>query len=442
MRSRVTGPGVQVGQVSLVTPIRPGTRSVVNSYLNITEERSMTTAGFDQKRLGRLRDVLTRHVERGQVPGVVALVSRRGQTAVETIGTTAFDRDDPMRRDTIFRIASVTKPITAAAAMILVEECVLRLDDPVDGFLPELANRRVLRSLDSALDDTVPANRPITLLDLLTFRAGIGLVMAMPGTYTIQQVYEDAGITPGPGQPTLPADELMLRLQAMPLLHQPGEQWAYNDGSDILSVLIARASGQPLATFFQERIFDPLGMKDTGFTVPAAALDRLATAYETNWDTGERELFDPAGEASRFAQPPVFASGAGGLVSTVDDLHAFGQMMLNLGVHGGKRILSRASVALMTTDHLTPEQKAASTFYPGFFDNRGWGLGVSVFTRRDTLDTTPGRYGWDGGYGTTWYVDPAEGLVGIMLSQRLWDSPAEPPLHRDFWTATYQAFAG
>lgn len=401
----------------------------------------MNVDGFDRNRLGRLRNVLCRHVEAGRVPGVVTLVSRRGQAEVNALGAMAFEADDPMRRDTIFRIASVTKPIAAAAAMILVEECVLRLDDPVDGFLPELADRRVLRSLDSELDDTVPADRPITLLDLLTFRAGIGIVMAMPGTYPIQQAYEDAGIAPGPGLPTVPADQFMANLRTLPLLHQPGTQWLYNDAADILGVLIERASGQPLEAFLRQRLFDPLGMTDTGFSVPPAKLDRLATAYVNNWETGEREVFDPAGEASRYARPPVFASAAGGLVSTVDDLHAFGRMMLNQGVFNGERILSRASVQLMMTDHLTPDQKAASDFYPGFFDNRGWGLGGSVFTRRDTIDSNPGRFGWDGGYGTTWYIDPAEDLVGIMLSQQLWDSPMEPPLHRDFWTSVYQALA-
>ena len=193
----------------------------------------------------------------------------------------AFDSGEPMRRDTIFRIASVTKPIMAAAAMILVEECVLRLDDPVDELLPELADRQVLRTLDSPLDDTVPANRPITLRDLLTFRLGLRAVFAPPGTYPIQQAMEEAGSSPmcrgGSCRRFRPMSSCR-RYGSLPLLHQPGERWLYNTGSDILGVLIARATGMSLGEFLQERIFAPLGMKDTAFSVPADKLDRLPTS--------------------------------------------------------------------------------------------------------------------------------------------------------------------
>jgi CubicO group peptidase (beta-lactamase class C family) len=343
-----------------------------------------------------------------------------------------------MRRDTIFRVASLTKPVTAAAAMILVEECKLRLDDPVDRWLPELADRKVLKRIDGPLDDTVPAKRAITLRDLLTFRLGLGAVMVFPERYPIQKAMAEAGVAPGPVLPSLTADELMRRFGSLPLIHQPGEAWLYHSGSDILGVLIARVAGQTLGEFLRERLFAPLGMQDTAFSVPAAKLDRLPTCYMTDQAGGGLAVFDEA-RGGRFASPPVFESGAGGLVSTADDLFAFGQMMLNGGRHGDRRVLSRPSVELMMMDHITPAQKAASDFFPGFWDNRGWGFALAIVTRRDDLAAVPGRFGWDGGYGTSWYVDPKEEMVAILMTQRLWDAPRAPDVQRDFWISVYQA---
>ena len=385
-----------------------------------------------------MQDVMAGHVDRGVVPGVATLLSRRGEVQVDAIGTKAFGDSDPMRRDTIFRVASVTKPIVAAAAMILVEECTLRLDEPVDQWLPELADRRVLRAIDSPLDDTLPANRPITLRDLLTFRLGIGAVMVFPPRYPIQQAMAEAGVGSGPALPAHTPDELMKRFGSLPLVHQPGERWLYDSGSDILGVLISRATGTSLEEFLRERIFAPLGMNDTSFSVPESKLNRLASSYWTNPSTGEFEIFDGVDD-SRWASPPVFESGAGGLVSTVDDLLAFGEMMLKRGKYRNERILSRRSVEVMTTDQITPEQKAVSGFFPGFWDSHGWGFGVSIVTLRDDLAATPGRYGWDGGYGTSWYVDPKEELIGILMTQRVWDASGAPVVLLDFWTSAYGA---
>jgi CubicO group peptidase (beta-lactamase class C family) len=398
----------------------------------------MSGGGFSKARLARMHDVIAGHVASGQVPGLVTLVSRRGETHVDAIGTLAAGGKEPMRRDTICRIASMTKPITAVAAMILVEECKLRLDDPVDRWLPELANRKVLRSIASALDDTVPAKRAITLRDLLTFRLGLGAVMGPPGRYPIQAALAEAGVAPSPNVPAYPPDEVMRRFGSLPLIHQPGEQWLYHSGSEILGVLIARVTGQTLEAFLRERIFAPLGMSDTGFNVPEAKLDRLATSYRTDAETGGLVVFDEA-RGGRFSRPPVFEAGGGGLTSTVDDYLAFGLMLLNNGRHGNERILSRLSVELMTTDHITPAQKAISFFSPGFWDNRGWGFGVAIVTRRDDVAAVPGRYGWDGGYGTSWSSDPTEHMVAILMTQRLWDSPSPPAVYRDFWTSAYQA---
>ena len=396
----------------------------------------MSKSGLSTERLRRMHDVMAGHVERGEVPGLVTLVSRRGETHVDAIGMKAMGGADPMRRDTIFRIASMTKPITAAAAMILVEECKLRLDEPVDRLLPELADRRVLKQLDGPIDDTVPARRPISLRDLLTFRLGIGAVMAMPGRYPIQRALDELGLAPGPSAPAFGPDEWMKRLGTLPLIHHPGERWLYHTGSDVLGVLIARAAGQPLETFFRERIFDPLGMTDTAFQVPPEKLDRLPHAYSRNHETRAFDLYDDPGH-SRWSRPPAFPSGGGGLVSTVDDYLAFCQMMLSHGQHGRERILSRPSVELMTTDQLTPEQKLGASMF--FEDHRGWGFGMAVYTKRNDLAAVPGRFGWDGGVGTSAYSDPTEELVGILMTQRTLDSPAPPPVFADFWTSTYQA---
>src|SRR5712692_7135660 len=328
----------------------------------------MSSGGLSRTRLGRMHDVMAGYVDRGEVPGIVTLVSRRGEVHLDAIGMKAAAGRGPMRRDTIFRISSMTKPITAAAAMILVEECKLRLDEPVDRLLPELAGRRVLKRLDAPVDDTVPARRPITLRDQLTFRMGLGLILAPPGTYPIQKAMSEQKIRMGPPNQVEPApDEWIRRVGTLPLVRQPGEAWMYDTPSDVLGVLIARASGQPLETFFRERIFEPLGMKDTAFSVPAAKLDRLATSYWTNFRTGVFEVFDePAG--GQWSRPPAFPAAASGLVSTIDDYLAFGQMMLNKGTHGSERILSRLSVETMTTDHLTQEQKAGAECILG--DNR------------------------------------------------------------------------
>ncbi len=399
----------------------------------------MSSAGFSKARLSRLRNVMAGYVERGEVPGLVALVSRRGEAYVEALGMKARGGSDPVQRDTIFRIASMTKPVSAAAAMILVEECKLRLDDPVDRLLPELADRRVLKRLEGPLADTEPAKRPIALRDLLTFRMGFGIVMALPGTYPIQTAVDDLLLGQGMPQPSLPPapDEWVRRFGTLLLMHQPGEKWMYHTGSDVLGLLIARASGQPFDAFLQDRIFEPLGMNDTAFSVPASKLDRLATAYSTHLETGTLELYDaPDGHWSR---PPAFPSGGGGLVSTIDDYLAFGRMMLNHGRHGSQRILSRPSVETMTTDHLTPAQKAASGLAPGYFDGHGWGFGVAIVTRREDVASPVGSYGWDGGLGTSWRSDPSEDMVTILLTQASWTSPTPPRVSRDFWTTAYQA---
>jgi CubicO group peptidase (beta-lactamase class C family) len=403
------------------------------------EDLNMSTIGLSKSRLERMHQVLLGYVERNEMPGFVALVSHHDDVHVEAVGTLAFDNLAPMSRDTIFRIASITKPITAVAAMILVEECKLRLDDSIEPWLPELANRRVLKSISSDLDDTVPALRAITVRDLLTYRMGFGSVMARPNTYPIQKLIRDYRI--GGDGPMLPsqapgAEEWLQKLGSLPWLAQPGERWMYQVSGDVLGVLIARVSEQSLGTFMRERIFDPLGMKDTAFHVPPEKIDRLPGFYFFDHQTNTLNVFDDLMNSAWGAEPP-FESGGGGLVSTIDDYFAFSRMMLNKGRHGRERILSRASVELMTSDQLTPEQRAGSEIFFGVHSS--WGLGMAVDIRRKEIFHTPGRFGWTGGFGTTAYTDPAEGMIGILLTQRMMDSPEPPKVFTDFWTLAYGA---
>jgi CubicO group peptidase (beta-lactamase class C family) len=281
----------------------------------------MSTAGLLKQGLERMHAVLSGYVERKDMPGLVALVSHNDDVHVETPGSLSFDDPAPMGRDTIFRIASLSKVITAVAAMILVEECKFRLDDSIEPWLPELANRRVLKSISSEIEDTVPARRAITVRDLLTYRMGFGSIMAPWDTYPIQKFIREYRL--GGDGPMLPTqapgmDEWLRRLGSLPLLAQPGERWMYHTSGDALGALIARVSGRSFGTFLRERIFDPLGMKDTGFYVPPEKIDRLPAFYFFNHQTNKLDFFDdPANSA--WGSEPAAESGGGGLVSTIDD---------------------------------------------------------------------------------------------------------------------------
>jgi CubicO group peptidase (beta-lactamase class C family) len=366
------------------------------------------------------------------VPGLVCALSRDGEVEIEAVGTMGLDDPRAIQPDTVFRIASMTKPVTAVATLILIEECRLHLDAPVNEYLPELAGRQVLKRIDAALDDTVPADRAITVRDLLTFRSGHGItITASPAP--VQQV---TGGVNWPG--TVTSEQAWLEhVSSLPLLHQPGTAWAYNTGSDLLGIVIARATGQSLGSFLAERIFGPLGMVDTGFTVPASSMDRLGTCYQPDRETGELTVFDPV-PGSAWSKPQPLQSGAAGLASTAEDYLRFATMLANHGRYDGGRILARPTVELMITDQLTTAQKAASHWAPGHFDSNGWGFGVGITTRRDDLAAV-GTYGWDGGLGTSWRNDRAEGLTGILLTQRAFTSSQPTELQQDFWTSAYQA---
>lgn len=396
----------------------------------------MSTGGFDERRLTRLDEILTEHVEKGGVPGVTWIISRGGEVHHGAVGS-AVVGGEPIGRDAIFRIASMSKAVTAVAALILVEECRIRLDDPVDAFLPELAERKVLRTIASPLDDVVPAVRPITVRDLLTFTFGFGALFAEPGTHPILDAATELGVAVGPPRlnaaPAPEPDEWMRRLGSLPLMHQPGTRWMYHTGSAVLGVLIARASGRPFEEFLRERIFTPLGMKDTAFSVPPEKRGRFTTAYWAG-PSGELAVYD--GPDGKWAEPSAFADGGGDLVSTIDDFHAFAGMLRGGGVHKGERILGRTSVADMTGDRLLPGLAPEDFILgPGY----GWGYGVAVAGRRLGPAVTEGQYGWDGGLGTSWKNDPREGLTGIVLTNRMFSSASAPPVIRDFWTSVYRA---
>jgi CubicO group peptidase (beta-lactamase class C family) len=387
-----------------------------------------SATGLTATGLNALHAAAQRHVGDDQVPGLVTLVARGGQVHVEALGRLAVG-GPPVARDSIFRIASTTKPITAAVTLAVAAEGLIELDEPVDRLLPELADRRVLRRMDGPLDDTVPAARAITARDLLTFTFGFGMVgemFASPKPWPVVAATDELRLaTIGPPDPPVPPDPdtWIASLGSLPLLAQPGERWMYNTGAQVLGVLVARAAGLPFSEVLKTRIFDPLGMSDSGFWT--ADTHRLATAYRPVQD-GLEVSDEPGGKWHR---PPAFGDGAAGLVSTVDDLLAFARMLLR----GGAPVLSADAVRDMTTDQLTPAQKAHGGLVPGFFQGRSWGFCQAVYDS--------GAFGWDGGLGTTWLVDPSQDLTVIVLTQRMFESPDPPKVHRDIQAAAYAALA-
>jgi CubicO group peptidase (beta-lactamase class C family) len=389
----------------------------------------LTTEGTEA-----LEAVLAGHVARGSLPGLVALVASGDDVHVAAIGHQAFGDDKPIGRDAIFRIASISKPIAGVAAMLLIEDGAMALDDPVGRWLPELAEPRVLRTLESSLDDTVPAQRPITVEDVLSFHLGFGSIMS-GGAYPIQRAENELDLkTLGPPwpPPDLTPDEWIARLGGLPLLDQPGTRWRYNTGATVAGILIERVTGAPLAEVMRERVFEPLGMADTGFYVPADQIGRLTTFYAPGED-GELHVVDRPG--GWWSAPPKLPDAAGSLVSTADDLWAFAAML----AAGGGDLLSAESVRLMTLDRMTAQERAENRVFVG--DHGGWGLMMAVPSAAGSPGSAgiPGGYGWDGGSGTSWRTDATVGLTGILLTQRQVTSPEPTEIATDFWTAAYAA---
>jgi CubicO group peptidase (beta-lactamase class C family) len=408
MHRRTLLAGAAAIGTSTLTGVLPGGSSA---------SASVGSHGSWRAGLATLHEALAARVARRELVGIVYAVAHRGRLHVDTIGTLSLDGNQPMRRTTPFRMASLTKPIIAAATMMLVEDGRLALDEPVDRLLPELANRRVLTSIDGPLDQTVPAERPVTVEDLLTFRMGHGMIFepSFQPPYPVITAANELRLVldqPDPRTPHHP-DEWIRRFGTLPLMGQPGQRWQYNTAALVLGVLIARAARQPLETFLLKRVFRPLGMHHTGFSMPPAEASQLPGLYASNPQTGQLEL-QPASPPDEWTRPPALPSGAAGLASTIDDYLAFSRFLLNRGVHRGRRLLSTESVRLLTTNHLTPQELAEAGPYP--LTGRGWGYGMAVSVTPDQV-SAPGRYGWEGGYGTSWFTDPNQHLTAIALTQ-------------------------
>jgi CubicO group peptidase (beta-lactamase class C family) len=375
--------------------------------------------------MAELSDILGRHVRSGALPGAVGLVVRGDRAEVAAVGSASLG-GAPMTRESIFRIASVTKPITAASLMMLVEDGRIALEHRVDEWLPELAKRSVVRTPASEVSDVVPAARPITVFDLLTSCAGYGFAsdFTLPAVQRLFSVQKD-----GREVQSFPAPDVwMAELAKIPLLYQPGEGWLYDTCSTVQGVLISRVSGQSLPEFMAERVFGPLGMTDSAFEVPAAKRDRFTSSYRAGPDGGLELADAPDGQWSTM---PAFPLGNGGLAATAGDWLAFGQMLLAGGVTaGGRRLLSAESVRLMTSDHTTAAQREIGAL---FLEGQGWGFGGSVDIAAIDPWNVPGRYGWVGGTGTSAHIVPSTGTVAILFTQVAADSPVPPEWMRDFW---------
>ena len=379
--------------------------------------------GVSAERFQRLHQAMQGFVDRKEVSGIVTLVTRDGRTAdMHAVGLQDVDSKTPMRTDTIFRIASMTKPITSVAIMMLYEEGKLLLTDPVSKFIPGFRNMAVL---EQGAEKPVAARRQISIRDLLTHRSGLTYGFINGGA--VGNGYRKNGVVDGLSATTLTTAEAINKLAAEPLVAQPGSAYNYSLSTDVLGRVVEVASGQPFEAFLRERIFRPLKMNDTDFVVPDAKWSRLATVYSPDGEGGIRPMRDPEtfgntvmSPIEYYKSPKTYFSGGAGLASTAADYARFGHMLLNGGVLDGARLLSPKTIELMTVSH-TGDLGALPVAGPG----RGFGLGFFVVTDLATTQTlgSQGMFGWSGIYGTTFWVDPKERLVAIMMVQRYPGSP-------------------
>lgn len=356
----------------------------------------------------QVMEAIRPYVDRGEVPGAVVGVCRDGEVSLDAAGATALDGGAPLSVDTLMRVSSNTKPVAAALTLVLAEDGVLALDDPVERFVPELAGHRVLRRLDGPLEDTVPAERPATVEDLLTMRLGFGFVFE--GDCPVLGLAAEAQLGIGPPDPSvrLTPDAWIARFAELPLLEQPGAVWRYDLAYGVLGVVLARAGGRPLEELLRERVLDPLGMAETDFVAPPGRLPPCYAIGESGL-----VLFDDASD-SRWATAPSFPDARGGLVSTAADLLRFASALLN----GGNGVLTADAVTAMTTDHLTPQQRRSPSAL-AFLGGSGWGYGVQVLTAENDASVRKPRYGWGGGLGTLWYSWPDQRTAAVLLTQVL-----------------------
>lgn len=352
-------------------------------------------------------------IDAGLLAGAVTLLWQDGKVLqVNELGHRDVEAGLPMQRDTVFRIASMTKPVTIAAAMTLVDEGRLSLSDPITRWVPELADVRVMTSLTGPLDQTVAARRPITIDDLMTHRSGLAYTFSVPAP--LSRAYHKLQSVQDP-------DRWLGELGRLPLAHQPGEQLTYSQSTDVLGFILARIEGKPLSDVLAERIFGPLGMSDTGFAVTHSGRRRAATMYQLA-PSADTVTLQPGKMGPPQVVPPTFCAGGGGLWSTADDYLTFARMLLADGEVDGTRVLSTESARLMRTDRLTAEQKTQQFLGAPFWIGRGFGLNLSVVT--DEAKATPfygpggvGTFSWPGAFGTWWQADPQANLIVIYLIQ-------------------------
>jgi CubicO group peptidase (beta-lactamase class C family) len=395
--------------------------------------------GLSGTRLARIRAVFEeRYVSAGKLAGMITMVTRRGQVAsLECFGRADAEAGTPLRPDTIFRIYSMTKPITSVGLMTLYEEARFQLDDPVSRFIPAWSELRVWDDGTPALHRVTFPEREMTIRDLLTHTSG--LTYGFMGRHPVDALYRRGKVEDHDS--TLA--EMVDKLAKLPLLFSPGSRWSYSVATDVCGRLIEILSGQTLDVFLRERIFEPLGMVDTGFSVPASEAGRLAANYA--WGPGDTTVLIDGPASSIYLRPPTFLSGGGGLVSTAADYHRFTQMLLRGGELDGARVLGRKTVAFMTTNHLPTGDDLASMGQPVFsettYEGIGFGLGFSVMLdpARAQVVGSPGEFAWGGAASTMFWVDPAEELTGMILTQLM--PSATYPLRREMKALTYQALA-
>ncbi len=368
--------------------------------------------GMSSARLARIVPALNAEIEAGQLPGAVVAIARHGRLVFhEAVGHLGPDRRTPMPLDALFAIASMTKPVTGVAGLLLWEEGRLGLADPIERFLPQLGNRRVAVLNDSVLAgqgpiETVPAERSITILDLM--RHTSGLTYGGRGTTAVHRLYPDSSNVAGA---TLDTAAFLERLAAAPLLYQPGTVWDYGLSIDVIGLIVEAISGQSLGAFLEQRLFRPLGMADTSFQVPQDKVARLARPLPRDPDTGAAQSVPDRAQALRFE------CGGGGLASTALDYLRFAQMLLGGGVLGETRILGRKTVEAMRTNRMTPEIENRIAELDPNSEGYGFGLTVAVRERASTLMGSPGEFYWNGAYGTLWWADPAEDLAVVFMAQ-------------------------
>jgi CubicO group peptidase (beta-lactamase class C family) len=377
-------------------------------------DKNAAVSGFDEAGLAAIGPMLEGAVGNGDLSGVVSLVWRKGEVVrLDTVGKRDIAGNLPMQRDTLFRIASMTKPITSVAAMMLVEDGRIALGDPIAKWLPEFAHMQVLKRADGPLDETYPSPRAITVEDLLTHRSGLAYGFTSIGP--TGRAHEDK-LGPVLDSP-YPPDEWLRRLASLPLSYPPGARFHYGHATDVLGFLVGRVAGSSYRDFILQRILAPLGMRDTDFYIPKEKRGRAAIMYQQDQATGALSSVP----LPLYDTPPAFTAGGGGLISTLDDYLSFARMMLNGGELDGTRYLKRETVELMRTNRLTPEQRAIPFLGLPYWAGSGFGLGLSVVMEPEKHAwmgaASMGSFGWPGAFGTWWQADPVKDMILIFLIQ-------------------------